>query len=176
MLLNLVMLNAGIAGGVVEGFAWAAVIGDAAVGCSGQGWWGVPLGFLPAAFHQRFVRLALTAAEVGFVAAEALEFHGAGLKCVSAEQGQVGFGLVGEAPRLVLAFVIDGGFEEVGFEAHDAAHAPFGVGHLAHEGAFVGPVGVIALAKFGAECVEVGGVFAGDDGFDGVDTVCESVL
>jgi len=77
---------------------------------------------------------------------------------------------------VVLAFAFHGGFEEVGFEAHVAAHPPFGVGHLADEGAFVGSVGVIALAEFGAEFVEVGGVFSGDDGLDGVGAVLEGVL
>ena len=77
MLLNLVVLNARIAGWVVEGFSRAAVVGDvviadAAVGRGGPGRWGGLLAFVLAAFHEGFVGLALTTAEVGFVASEAL--------------------------------------------------------------------------------------------------------
>ena len=79
---------------------------------------------------------------------------------LSAEQRQVGLGLVGVALLVLFAGLFDRVFDEVGFEAHDAAHAPFGVGHLPDEGSFVGSVGLVALAEFVAEFVEVGGVFS----------------
>jgi hypothetical protein len=74
-----------ISSGVVEGFSWTAMVRDAAVGRGLRGCWGGLLVFLLAAFREGFVGLALTPAEVRFVAAEALEFHGAGLQGVSAE-------------------------------------------------------------------------------------------
>ena len=71
--LNLVVLHGWITGGVIEGFSRASVVGDAAVNR------GVLWALLLAAIHQSFVSLTLTPAEVGFVASEALEFHGTGL-------------------------------------------------------------------------------------------------
>ena len=145
--LNYVLLDSWIAGGVVEGFAGTAVVRDAVVGdvtllgAGGPRRWGVALGFLFAALHERLVGLALSAAEGVLVTRETLELDGAGLQDLSAEQRQVGFGLVGVAFLVSFECLFHRMFDEVGFEAHDAAHAPFGVGHLTDEGAFVGSVG-----------------------------------
>ena len=74
------------------------------------------------------------------------------------------------------AFVGDGGGEEAGLQAREAAHAPLRVGDLADEFEFERVGGLDVGFKGGELVIEVGGVLAGQDGIAGEESVFKSVL
>ncbi len=68
------------------------------------------------------------------------------------------------------------GFPGASFEFAEAAHAPEVLGELVDQDFFDGVSGLVLVAESGAEMIELGGVFAGQDELLGVEAVLEGVL
>ena len=77
---------------------------------------------------------------------------------------------------VVAAGVVDVGGDDGGLDAGEALHAPRGVGDLAADFAFERIAGGNPVFEGGELAVEVGGVFAGQDGVLGEQAVLESVF
>ena len=88
-----------------------------------------------------------------------------------------GHGALDESEEAVIAPRVEIlGLQGSGFEFAEAAHAPEVLGELVDQNFFDGVGGLMLIAESGAEMIELGGIFAGQDELLRVEAVLERVL